>query len=110
MFTGEGVFMSKKKDGGIACQKWASSAQRLVHRRTIRWQTGPVRQSRRTAVLNRLSAGHRTPGELSGFARPTAGPSDTEAGVAKLTAGMLLGLSPTAGFPPTYKYPFVQLG
>jgi hypothetical protein len=29
-FTGEGVFMHKKKDGGIACQKWASSAQSLV--------------------------------------------------------------------------------
>jgi hypothetical protein len=29
-FTGEGVFMYKKEDGGIACQKWASSAQRPV--------------------------------------------------------------------------------
>jgi hypothetical protein len=29
-FTGERVFMYKKKDGGIACQKWTSLAQRSV--------------------------------------------------------------------------------
>jgi hypothetical protein len=109
--------VQKKKDGGVAYQKWASSAQRLVHHRTIRWQTGSARWSRRTAVLKRLSAGRRirpvsrrTPGEVSGPAGPSARASGLEAGRAKLTADPQLGLPPTARFPPTYKYPFVQLG
>jgi hypothetical protein len=85
--------------------------------RTIRRQTEPVRRSRRTAILNRLSAGHRirpvgrrTPGEQSGPAGLTAGASGPEAGAAELIAGLLLGQPPTARFLPTYKYPFFQLG
>jgi hypothetical protein len=92
-FTGEGVFMYKKKGGGIDRRKWARSAQRLVPDRTIRRQTGPVRRSRRTGVLNRLSAGRRihpagrqTPSELSGSAGLTTGASGAGPGAAGLTA------------------------
>jgi hypothetical protein len=83
--------------------------------RTTQRQSGPVRRGRRTAVLQGFLAGCRirpagrwTSGRQSGPAR-TSGPAGTsgpEAGVAELIAGPLLGLLPTARFPPTYKYPF----
>jgi hypothetical protein len=63
--------------------------------RTIRRQTGLARRSRRTSILIRFSAGRRirpvhrrTPGEASGPAGLTAGPSGPEAGgAAELIAG-----------------------
>jgi hypothetical protein len=91
-FTGEGVFLYKKKDGGIDRRVWASLVQRPISDRTIRRQTGPVRRSRRTGVLNWFSAGRRicpagrrTPGELSGVAGLTAGAFGTGLGATRLT-------------------------
>jgi hypothetical protein len=62
--------------------------------RTIRRQTGLARRSRWTGILVRVSAGRRihpvhrrTPGEASGDAGLTAGPSGAEAGGAGLIVG-----------------------
>jgi hypothetical protein len=66
-FTGEGVFMHKKKDGGIACQKWPSSVW------PVPWPFHPVAD--RASPAEQPDYYSEPP--FGGSPNPPGGPPDT---------------------------------
>jgi hypothetical protein len=115
-FTGEGVFLHKKKDGGIAYQKCPGSVWPVPwpdHSAADRASPAGPPNCHFEWTFSRLlnpPGGRQTSGWQFGPTGLTAGASGPEAGAAKLIAGLLLGQPPTARFPPPINTPSSSWG